>query len=226
VNSGCSLHALAKLRSGCVAARGPWPGCACGAWLPGMQMSVAVQAAAAAAAPPQHAGPARAAPAAPPPARRCRPPLALRSSRWPRAAQVRVLSLDPEDALKVAAVQAVDATPESLLMLDSPVAEAGADGATAGAAALFLHTGAPAQRACAWGRPARPQRGACVRGAGRARARFGRAAVARAGRARRARRAPFAAPVCSPNTAGLTYICTGRAVACEPLSPLQTCPPG
>ncbi len=135
-----------------------------------MQLSVAVQAAAAAAAPPQHAGPARAAPAAPPPARRCRPPFALCSSRWPRAAQVRVLSLDPEDALKVAAVQAVDATPESLLMLDSPVAEAGADGATAGAAALFLHTGAPAQRACAWGRPARPQRGACVRGTGRARA--------------------------------------------------------
>ena len=59
-----------------------------------------------------------------------------------RVRQVRVLSLDPEDALKVAAVQAVDATPESLLMLDSPVAESGADGAAAGAAALFLHTGA------------------------------------------------------------------------------------
>jgi len=59
-----------------------------------------------------------------------------------RLRQVRVLSLDPEDALKVAAVQAVDATPESLLMLDSPVAESGADGAAAGAAALFLHTGA------------------------------------------------------------------------------------
>ena len=58
------------------------------------------------------------------------------------AGQVRILSLDPEDALKVAAVQAVDATPESLLMLDSPVAESGADGTGAGAATLFLHTGA------------------------------------------------------------------------------------
>lgn len=55
---------------------------------------------------------------------------------------MRILSLDPEDALKVAAVQAVDATPESLLMLDSPVAESGADGTGAGAATLFLHTGA------------------------------------------------------------------------------------
>ena len=58
------------------------------------------------------------------------------------ALQVRILSLDPEDALKVAAVQAVDATPESLLMLDSPEAESGADGTGAGAATLFLHTGA------------------------------------------------------------------------------------
>ena len=55
---------------------------------------------------------------------------------------MRILSLDAEDALKVAAVQAVDATPESLLMLDSPVAESGADGTGAGAATLFLHTGA------------------------------------------------------------------------------------
>lgn len=56
--------------------------------------------------------------------------------------QVRVLSLDPEDCMKVLAVQQVNATPDSLLLLDSPAL--GADGTEegAGAGALFLHIGA------------------------------------------------------------------------------------
>ena len=55
--------------------------------------------------------------------------------------QVRVLSLDPEDCLKVLAVQQVNAAPDSLLLLDSPAL--GADGTEegAGAGALFLHIG-------------------------------------------------------------------------------------
>ena len=140
-----------------------------------------------------------------------------------RAAQVRMLSLDPEDALKVAAVQAVDATPESLLMLDSPVAEAGADGATAGAAALFLHTGASAQRARAQGPPCCG--GALARAWPDACARFGRAAVAREGRARRALVAA-ARPAARAWAGVSTCIRRGRVAACELLSPLQTCPPG
>lgn len=56
---------------------------------------------------------------------------------------VRVLSLDPEDTLKVLATQAVPATPESVLLLDSPLAAAGGAGEEgAGAGALFLQVGA------------------------------------------------------------------------------------
>ena len=51
--------------------------------------------------------------------------------------QVRMLSLDPEDTLKVLAVQAIAAAPDSLLLLDTPAP--GADDAAAGA--LFLHVG-------------------------------------------------------------------------------------
>lgn len=90
--------------------------------------------------------------------------------------------------------------------------------------ALPAHRRARAARLCMG--PACPAAAGRLRARDGARARFGRAAVARAGRARRARRAPFAAPVCSLNMAGLTYIRTGRAVACEPLSPLQTSPAG
>ena len=56
-------------------------------------------------------------------------------------ATIRVLSLDPEDTLKVLAVQAAGAAPESLLMLDSPAAGAGGGAEGAGAGALFLHAG-------------------------------------------------------------------------------------
>jgi len=87
--------------------------------------------------------------------------------------------------------------------------------------ALPAHRRARAARLCMG--PACPAAAGRLRARDGARARFGRAAVARAGRARRA---PFAAPVCSLNMAGLTYIRTGRAVACEPLSPLQTSPAG
>ncbi|KAK9824249.1 hypothetical protein WJX72_008915 [[Myrmecia] bisecta] len=54
---------------------------------------------------------------------------------------VRILSLDPTAPLKQLALQAVQATPESLLLLDSPAtgAEGGEEGA--GAGALFLHVG-------------------------------------------------------------------------------------
>ena len=56
---------------------------------------------------------------------------------------MRLLSLDPEDTLKVLAVQAVAAQPDSLLLIDSPAL--GTDGTEegAGAGSLFLHIGAP-----------------------------------------------------------------------------------
>lgn len=63
-------------------------------------------------------------------------------------ATIRLLSLDPESPLKVLAVQAAGATPESLLLVDSPAAavggapgDAAASGEGAGAGALFLHAG-------------------------------------------------------------------------------------
>ena len=58
-----------------------------------------------------------------------------------------MLSLDPEDCLKVLAVQQVNAAPDSLLLLDSPAL--GADGTEegAGAGALFLHIG-PSRSGC------------------------------------------------------------------------------
>ena len=65
-------------------------------------------------------------------------------------ATIRLLSLDPESPLKVLAVQAAGATPESLLLVDSPAAAVGgvpaggaaaAGGEAAGAGALFLHAG-------------------------------------------------------------------------------------
>ena len=56
-------------------------------------------------------------------------------------AQVRILNLDPEDCLKALATQQVNATPDSLLLLESPAM--GVDGTDegAGAGALFLHIG-------------------------------------------------------------------------------------
>ena len=60
---------------------------------------------------------------------------------WQLCTQVRILNLDPEDCLKPLATQQVNATPDSLLLLESPAA--GADGTDegAGAGALFLHIG-------------------------------------------------------------------------------------
>ena len=43
-------------------------------------------------------------------------------------AQVRILSLDPEDVLGVLALQAVPAVPEALLLIDSPAADVGGKG--------------------------------------------------------------------------------------------------
>ena len=56
---------------------------------------------------------------------------------------MRVLNLDPEDCLKSLATQQVNATPDSLLLLESPAL--GADGTEegSGAGSLFLHIGRP-----------------------------------------------------------------------------------
>ncbi|KAL4425697.1 hypothetical protein ABPG75_009713 [Micractinium tetrahymenae] len=54
---------------------------------------------------------------------------------------VRVLSLDPDSTLKVLATQAVGATPESVLLLDSPSAGKEGTDEGAGAGALFLQVG-------------------------------------------------------------------------------------
>ncbi|GAB4816845.1 hypothetical protein N2152v2_003891 [Parachlorella kessleri] len=54
---------------------------------------------------------------------------------------VRVLSLDPEDTMKVLATQAAPATPESVLLLDSPSAAVSGSEEGAGAGALFLQVG-------------------------------------------------------------------------------------
>ena len=56
---------------------------------------------------------------------------------------MRILSLDPEDTLKVLAVQALAAMPESLLLLDAPSAADGTNAdASAASGSLFLHIGA------------------------------------------------------------------------------------
>lgn len=52
-----------------------------------------------------------------------------------------MLSLDPEDCLKVLAVQQINAAPDSLLMLDSPAFGLEGTEEGAGAGALFLHIG-------------------------------------------------------------------------------------
>lgn len=56
-------------------------------------------------------------------------------------AQVRIISLDPEDTMKVLGVQAVQSTPESLLLLDSPLVGASGTEEGRGVGALFLHIG-------------------------------------------------------------------------------------
>lgn len=56
--------------------------------------------------------------------------------------QVRIISLEPEDTMKVLGVQAVQSSPESLLLLDSPAMGAGATQEGRGVGALFLHIGA------------------------------------------------------------------------------------
>jgi len=67
----------------------------------------------------------------------------MHSSNAPFVLQVRILSLDPEDCLKSLATQAVNAAPDSLLLLESP--SVGVDGTEegAGAGSLFLHIGTP-----------------------------------------------------------------------------------
>lgn len=55
--------------------------------------------------------------------------------------QVRIISLDPEDTMKVLGVQAVQSTPESLLLLDSPLVGASGTEEGRGVGALFLHIG-------------------------------------------------------------------------------------
>lgn len=55
--------------------------------------------------------------------------------------QVRIISLDPEDTMKVLGVQAVQSTPESLLLLDSPLVGASGTEEGRGVGALFLHVG-------------------------------------------------------------------------------------
>ena len=58
--------------------------------------------------------------------------------------QVRIMSLDPEDVMSVLALQAVQAVPESLLLIDSPAADIGGKAEDdTGAGALFLNIGAP-----------------------------------------------------------------------------------
>lgn len=57
--------------------------------------------------------------------------------------QVRIISLDPEDTMKVLGVQAVQSTPESLLLLDSPLVGASGTEEGRGVGALFLHIGQP-----------------------------------------------------------------------------------
>ena len=53
------------------------------------------------------------------------------------------MSLDPEDVMSVLALQAVQAVPESLLLIDSPAADIGGKAEDAvGAGALFLNIGA------------------------------------------------------------------------------------
>lgn len=54
---------------------------------------------------------------------------------------MRIISLDPEDTMKVLGVQAVQSTPESLLLLDSPAMGAGGTEEGRGVGALFLHIG-------------------------------------------------------------------------------------
>lgn len=55
--------------------------------------------------------------------------------------QVRMISLDPEDTMKVLGVQAVQSTPESLLLLDSPAMGTSGTEEGRGVGALFLHIG-------------------------------------------------------------------------------------
>ena len=57
--------------------------------------------------------------------------------------QVRIISLDPEDTMKVLGVQAVQSTPESLLLLDSPAMGTSGSEEGRGVGALFLHIGEP-----------------------------------------------------------------------------------
>ena len=57
--------------------------------------------------------------------------------------QVRIISLDPDDLMKVLGVQAVQSTPESLLLLDSPSAGTSGTEEGRGIGALFLHIGQP-----------------------------------------------------------------------------------
>lgn len=57
--------------------------------------------------------------------------------------QVRIISLDPEDTMKVLGVQAVQSTPESLLLLDSPAMGTSGTEEGRGVGALFLHIGEP-----------------------------------------------------------------------------------
>ena len=64
--------------------------------------------------------------------------------------QVRVLSLEPEDCLKVLAVQQVNAIPDSLLLLHSPTLGADPAEDTAGAGTLFLHIGDTSQQTSAY----------------------------------------------------------------------------
>lgn len=54
---------------------------------------------------------------------------------------VRIISLDPEDTMKVLGVQAVQSTPESLLLLDSPAVSTSGTEEGKGVGALFLHIG-------------------------------------------------------------------------------------
>ena len=55
--------------------------------------------------------------------------------------QVRIISLDPEDTMKVLGVQAVQSSPESLLLLDSPAMGTSGTEEGRGVGALFLHIG-------------------------------------------------------------------------------------
>ena len=57
--------------------------------------------------------------------------------------QVRIISLDPEDTMKVLGVQAVQSSPESLLLLDSPAMGTSGTEEGRGVGALFLHIGQP-----------------------------------------------------------------------------------